>query len=74
MNFYEHTLVARQDTSSTQIKQLKDKYSKIIENNDGNIIKFESWGLMHLSYLIKKIKKVTISILNSREKVIRLKN
>ena len=57
MNFYEHTLIARQDTSSTQIKQLKDKYSKIIENNDGNIIKFESWGLMHLSYLIKKNKK-----------------
>ena len=41
MNFYEHTLVARQDTSSTQIKQLKDKYSKIIENNDGNIIKLK---------------------------------
>ncbi len=57
MNYYEHTLVARQDTSSSQMKQLKEKYSKIIENNDGNIIKFESWGLMHLSYLIKKNKK-----------------
>ena len=33
------------------------KYTKIIENNDGNIVKFESWGLMHLSYLIKKNKK-----------------
>ena len=57
MNFYEHTLIARQDTSPAQIKQIKDKYSKIIENNDGNILKFESWGLMHLSYLIKKNKK-----------------
>ncbi len=57
MNFYEHTIIARQDTSSNQIKQIKDKYIKIIENNDGKILKFESWGLMHLSYLIKKNKK-----------------
>ena len=57
MSFYEHTLIARQDTSPAQIKQIQDKYSKIIESNDGNILKFESWGLMHLSYLIKKNKK-----------------
>ena len=57
MNYYEHTLIARQDTSPSQIKQIQDKYSKIIESNDGNILKFESWGLMHLSYLIKKNKK-----------------
>ena len=57
MNFYEHTLIARQDISSSQIKQIQEKYTKIIESNEGNIIKFESWGLMHLSYLIKKNKK-----------------
>ena len=57
MNFYEHTLIARQDTSPTQIKQLQEKYSKIIENNEGNILKYESWGLMHLSYIIKKNRK-----------------
>ena len=57
MNFYEHTIIARQDTSPSQIKQIQDKYSKIIENNEGNIIKYESQGLMHLSYLIKKNKK-----------------
>tara|TARA_B100000886_G_scaffold330905_1_gene281847 strand:+ start:1912 stop:2253 length:342 start_codon:yes stop_codon:yes gene_type:complete len=57
MNLYEHTLIARQDTSPSQIKQLQEKYTKIIESNEGNIIKFESWGLLHLSYLIKKNKK-----------------
>ena len=57
MNFYEHTIIARQDTSPSQIKQIQDKYSKIIENNEGNIVKYESWGLIHLSYLIKKNKK-----------------
>ena len=57
MNFYEHTLILRQDTSPSQIKQIQEKYSKIIESNEGNVIKFESWGLMHLSYLIKKNRK-----------------
>ena len=57
MNFYEHTLIARQDISPNQIKQIQDKYTKIIENNEGNILKFESWGLLNLSYLIKKNKK-----------------
>ena len=67
MNFYEHTLIARQDTSPSQIKQLQEKYSKIIESNRGDILKFESWGLMHLSYLIKKIKKEIIFTLKLRE-------
>ena len=57
MNYYEHTLIARQDISPSQIKQIQEKYTKIIENNDGSIVKFESWGLMHLTYLIKKNKK-----------------
>ena len=57
MNYYEHTLILRQDTSPSQIKQIQEKYSKIIESNEGNILKFESWGLMHLSYLIKKNRK-----------------
>ncbi len=57
MNFYEHTLIARQDTSPSQIKSIQEKYTKIIEDNDGDIIKFESWGLMQLAYLIKKNKK-----------------
>ena len=57
MNLYEHTIIARQDTSPTQIKQLQDKYSKIVEKNEGDIVKLENWGLMNLSYLIKKNKK-----------------
>ena len=57
MNLYEHTIIARQDTSPTQLKQLQEKYSKIIENNEGDVVKFENWGLMNLSYLIKKNKK-----------------
>ena len=57
MNLYEHTIIARQDTSPSEIKQLTEKYSKIIEKNDGEIVKRENWGLLNLSYLIKKNRK-----------------
>ena len=57
MNLYEHTIVARQDVSQSQIKQLTEKYSKIVEKNEGNIVKTENWGLLNLSYIIKKNKK-----------------
>ena len=57
MNFYEHTIVARQDISPSQLKQLEEKYSKIVKNNEGDVVKLENWGLMNLSYLIKKNKK-----------------
>ena len=57
MNLYEHTIIARQDTSPSEIKQLTEKYSKIVEKNDGKIIKTENWGLINLSHTIKKNKK-----------------
>ena len=57
MNLYEHTIVARQDTSPAQIKQLTEKYSKIVEKNEGEIVQTENWGLMNLSYMIKKNRK-----------------
>ena len=57
MNLYEHTIIARQDVSPTQLKQIQDKYSKIVENNKGDVVKLEIWGLMNLSYIIKKNKK-----------------
>ena len=54
MNLYEHTIVARQDTSPTQVKALTDKYSKIVEKNDGEIVQKEEWGLLNLANTIKK--------------------
>tara|TARA_B100000989_G_scaffold226486_1_gene173678 strand:- start:885 stop:1217 length:333 start_codon:yes stop_codon:yes gene_type:complete len=57
MNNYEHTIIARQDTSVSQIKQIKEKYSNIITKNKGNIIQMQDWGLMNLSYFIKKNRK-----------------
>ena len=57
MNLYEHTIIARQDSSVSQIKQIKEKYIGIINKNKGNIVQTQEWGLMNLSYLIKKNRK-----------------
>ena len=57
MNLYEHTIITRQDISPSQLKQIEDKYSKIVEKHKGDIVKLENWGLMNLSYIIKKNKK-----------------
>ena len=57
MNLYEHTIIARQDTSPSEIKQLTEKYSKIVKKHEGEIVKTENWGLLNLSHLIKKNKK-----------------
>ena len=69
MNLYEHTIIARQDTSPSEIKQLTEKYSKIVEKNEGEIVKTENWGLLNLSYLIKKIKKAATFTLKLKVKV-----
>ena len=57
MNLYEHTIVVKQDIGPSQIKKLTEKYSNIVEKNDGNIVQTENWGLLNLSYIIKKNKK-----------------
>ena len=57
MNLYEHTIIARQDISPSQIKNLKDKYSKLIQEKKGNLVQTQEWCLLNLSYLIKKNKK-----------------
>ena len=57
MNLYEHTIITRPDVSPNQIKQLQDKYVKIVEKFEGNIEKIENWGLLNFSYIIKKNKK-----------------
>ena len=57
MNLYEHTIIAKQDVSPGQIKQIIEKYSKIIEKLEGDLVKTENWGLLDLSYIINQNKK-----------------
>ena len=57
MNLYKHTIIARQDVSANDLKKIEEKYLKIVEKFKGKVVKSENWGLLNLSYLIKKNKK-----------------
>ena len=57
MNFYEHTLVAKQDLSATEIKNIEKKYNDVINSSSGKVVKIESWGLMSFAKKIKSYNK-----------------
>ena len=57
MNYYEHTLITKQDLSEGQNQKLVDKYENIIKKNVGKVLKTEKWGLRTLAYKIKNNKK-----------------
>ena len=57
MNYYEHTLIAKQDLQEDQAKTLVNKYKDIIIKNAGKVLKVEEWGLKNLSHVIKNNKK-----------------
>ena len=57
MNCYEHTLITKGDLSDNDVKKILEKYSNIISENSGKIVKTEEWGLRTLSYKIKNNKK-----------------
>lgn len=57
MNFYEHTLVAKQDLSSTEIEKVQAKYNDIINASSGKVIKVEKWGLLNFARKIDNYNK-----------------
>tara|TARA_B100001093_G_scaffold158955_1_gene151426 strand:- start:379 stop:702 length:324 start_codon:yes stop_codon:yes gene_type:complete len=57
MAFYENTIVAKQDLAEKEIKNIKDKYSDIINKSSGKVLKIEEWGLLSLANKIKNYKK-----------------
>ena len=57
MNFYEHTLVAKQDLSSAEIDKVEAKYNDIINSSSGKVVKVEKWGLLNFARKINNYKK-----------------
>ena len=57
MNCYEHTLITKGDLSDNDIKEVVQKYSNIINENSGKVLKTENWGLRPLTINIKNHKK-----------------
>ena len=57
MALYEHVFLARQDVAQAQVDQLAETATKIIEDNQGKVVKTETWGLRNLAYRVKKNRK-----------------
>ena len=57
MNFYEHTIIAKQDISTPELEKIEKKYKDIITNTDGEVIKVEKWGLLSFAKKIKTYNK-----------------
>ena len=57
MPLYEHVFLARQDLSQAQVDALAENATKIVEENQGKVVKTETWGLRSLAYKIQKNRK-----------------
>ncbi len=57
MPLYEHVFIARQDISGTQVDQLVETFTGVVETGGGKVLASESWGLRNLAYRIKKNRK-----------------
>jgi small subunit ribosomal protein S6 len=57
MPLYEHVFLARQDLAQAQVDALAENATKIIEDNGGQVVKTETWGLRSLAYRIAKNRK-----------------
>ena len=57
MNLYEHTIVAKQDLSTSEIGEIEKKYNEIINGSSGKVIKIEKWGLLNFARKIENYNK-----------------
>ncbi len=54
MRRYESVVILDPDLPDDGIRQFTDRYTALIKNNGGEIIKLEDWGKKKLAYLVKK--------------------
>ncbi|QHL90611.1 30S ribosomal protein S6 [Sphingomonas changnyeongensis] len=64
MPLYEHVFLARQDLAQAQVDALAEAATKIIEEQQGKVVKTETWGLRNLAYRIQKNRKAHYVLLD----------
>ncbi len=64
MPLYEHVFLARQDLSQAQVDALAENATKTLEENQGKVVKTETWGLRSLAYRIQKNRKAHFVMLD----------
>ncbi len=63
MPLYESVIICRQDITKNQLDIIISEFKTIIENEKGEILAEEYWGLKNLAYEINKNKKAHYSML-----------
>ncbi len=64
MPLYENVFIARQDVSSQQVDAMTEEFSKLVNDNGGEVGKTEYWGVRSLAYRIKKNRKGHYVLMN----------
>jgi len=57
MRHYETIYIVNPDLSQDEYREVLDRYSGLIEKNQGVLIKTEEWGIQRLAYELKKFDK-----------------
>ena len=57
MREYEAVYIVKPNYDEEQYAQFIEKYSALIQNNGGEIIKVEPWGKRRLAYEIDKLRE-----------------
>lgn len=65
MALYETVFIARQDISAKQAEDMAKAFTKIVNDNGGQVKKVETWGLRNLAYKIKKNRKGHYTLIHS---------
>ena len=63
MPLYESVIICRQDITKNQLDIIISEFKKNIENEKGEILNEEYWGLKNLAYEITKNKKAHYTML-----------
>lgn len=57
MRAYEAMYVIRPDYDEEKIQATVEKYSSLIQNNGGELVKVDLWGKRRLAYEINKLRE-----------------
>ena len=77
MRLYETVFILRPSLGASDINEITKKFTSIIEEMGGRIVKKENWGLRSLSYEVEKSKRgyyIMLKIMASGEIVKKVEN
>ena len=64
MTNYESVLIARQDLGASQVNNIVEELTGVVEKEGGQVVRVDNWGLKNLAYRIKKNRKGHYVLMN----------